>query len=144
MRKSQTCSLLRSDLSAVCIRAAQFPHPSPKWMDEGVCSQSGLGERHHRACPRKKPRSPQGPVAHFHKEPKTLLLAFAKLFFLSEPPPVRRRLHCRGGGGTITKLPPCNTIAKENRSHTQEALTRHTYIQHLQHLNARPYRPLLP
>ncbi|KAM7382686.1 hypothetical protein PAMP_002405 [Pampus punctatissimus] len=34
-----------------------------------------------------KHRSPQGPVAHFNKEPK-MLLAFAKLFFLSVPPSV--------------------------------------------------------
>lgn len=31
---------------------ARAEHLSPKWTGDGVCSQSGQGERHHRACPR--------------------------------------------------------------------------------------------
>lgn len=47
--------------------------------DEGVCSQSGPGERRHQACPRNS-HSPQGPVAQFYKEPK-MIHPDAKLFF---------------------------------------------------------------
>lgn len=47
--------------------------------DEGVCSQSGPGERRHQACPRNS-HSPQGPVAQFYKEPK-MIRPVAKLFF---------------------------------------------------------------
>lgn len=62
------------------------------WMrDEGVCSQSGPGERRHQACPRNS-HSPQGTVAQFYKEPK-MIRPVAKLFF-PQPLPVQR-LHCK-------------------------------------------------
>lgn len=53
-----------------------------------------------------KPLSPQGPVAHFYKEPK-MRVAFVKLFSLSVPLPVQS-LHCRRGH-TIEEhhTPPC-------------------------------------
>lgn len=65
-----------------------------------------------------KRHSPQGPVAHFYKEPK-MLLAFAKLFFLSVPPPVWR-LHCRD---TCHHLQPCIFTTLKVTDHTQQALT---------------------
>lgn len=91
-------SLSAWSLSAVCIRAVQFPHPFLKWMDLGVCSQSGPGERHHCACPRKSIIHRRDRWPTFTRSPKcsSPLLNF---FFLQCPSNLCEDDCTAGGGG---------------------------------------------
>lgn len=101
LKQSQTCSLsARTFLQRVSEQQSNRTALRSGWTRVSVPNPSRVSVIIKPAP--EKPHSPQGPVAHFYKEPK-MLLAFAKLFSLSVPLPVQR-LHCRE---TCHHITPC-------------------------------------